>query len=59
MDFGSKAEPTSFHAWMSSVELGGKYGQSRYRLAQDRGEQCQQALEEHLGDDREEHRGVS
>ncbi|MBA7713204.1 hypothetical protein ES703_122204 [subsurface metagenome] len=43
---------------MSSVELGGKYGQPRCRLAQDRGEQRQQAQEEHLGDDREEHRGA-
>ena len=44
---------------MSSGQIGGKYGQSRYRLAQDREEQRQQAQEEHYGEDRGEHRGVS
>jgi len=59
IDFGSKAEPTSLLGWILSGQIGGKHGQSRYRLAQDRGKQRQQAKEEHLGDDRGEHRGAS
>jgi len=51
IEFGYKAELISLLGWILSGQIGGEYGQSRYRLAQ--------AQEEHYGEDRGEHRGAS